>query len=358
MEGMVSREFWKGKVVLVTGHTGFKGAWLSFWLKKMGAKVIGIGLEPVYKPNIFEEINLKDEITSLYIDIRDKKEVEKVFQLYKPEMVFHLAAQPLVRESYDEPVETYETNVIGTSNILFSAYKCNEVKAVVNITTDKCYENKEWYWSYRECDELGGYDPYSSSKACSEILTASFRKSFYDKKDKLIATVRAGNVIGGGDWSKDRIVPDIIRSVFENDKLTIRSGASIRPFQHVLEPLCGYIMIMEKLYLGNKEFGEAWNFGPDNESIICVEKLTNDFLNILNVSKSNGNVEFLNKNMGVHEAKLLKLDSTKAKEKLKWKPRWQIDKTIESTAIWYKAYYEGKDMKKVTLEQIEEYEES
>lgn len=355
MEGMVNRAFWKDKVVLVTGHTGFKGAWLSYWLKIMGAKVIGISLEPAYKPNIYEEIKLEEEITSLYIDIRNKDEVRNVFNMYKPQMVFHLAAQPLVRESYLEPVETYEVNVIGTANILIEAYKCNEVKAVVNITTDKCYENKEWYWPYREDDVLGGYDPYSSSKACSEILTASFRKSFYNESDKLVATVRAGNVIGGGDWSKDRIVPDIIRSVFENEKLVIRSGSSIRPFQHVLEPLSGYIMIMEKLFSGESDFAEAWNFGPDNENIVSVKLLTNGFLKSLNIINTD-KIEFLKENKGVHEAKLLKLDSTKAKEKLKWKPKWEIDRTIEATAEWYKSYYNGDDMKKVTLEQIYEYE--
>ncbi|MGL5151883.1 MAG: CDP-glucose 4,6-dehydratase [Clostridium sp.] len=356
MEGMVDKNFWSGKIVLVTGHTGFKGSWLSTWLNKMGANVIGISLPPTSSPNIYESIEIGKDINSLFIDIRDKDRVKNVFSRYKPDMVFHLAAQPLVRQSYDEPVETYEVNVIGTANILNEAYKCNNTKGVINITTDKCYENKEWCWGYRENDSLGGYDPYSSSKAASEILSASFRKSFYEKEGKFLATVRAGNVVGGGDWAKDRIVPDIIRSIYENEKLTIRSSSSIRPFQHVLEPLNGYITLMQKIWDKPEEFNGAWNFGPNNESIVTVKKLTEILFNSLGIDDLDNKIEFLKENKGVHEAKLLKLDSTKAKELLEWSPKLNINECLKWTGEWYKAFYEKENIRQFTVDQIEKYE--
>lgn len=331
---------YKDKTVLVTGHTGFKGSWLCFWLKQMGAKVVGYSLEAPTNPNHFEILNL--DITSIKGNIKDLEHLNTVFQTYKPDIVFHLAAQALVKYSYENPIETYETNVIGTLKV-FEACRSNNVKAIVNITSDKAYENREWIWGYRENDPMGGYDPYSSSKGCADILATSYRNSFFNIKDykkthnTLIATCRAGNVIGGGDWAKDRLITDIMISVSQDKKVSIRNPKATRPWQHVLEPLSGYLQIGQKLLEEKVEFAEAWNFGPTDEGSITVEEV------VKNVKKHWDKIDYeINRDPNqLHEANLLKLDCTKANTILKWKDVWDSETTFEKTVKWYKAYYEN-----------------
>lgn len=331
---------YKNKTVLVTGHTGFKGSWLCFWLSQMGAKVIGYSLEAPTNPNHIELLNL--DIISIIGDIRDLDKLNQVFSEYKPDIVFHLAAQPLVRLSYENPIETYETNVIGTLKV-FEACRANNVKAIVNITSDKAYENREWIWGYRENDPMGGYDPYSSSKGCADILATSYRNSFFNIKDykkthnTLIATCRAGNVIGGGDWAKDRLITDIMISVSIDKKVSIRNPKATRPWEHVLEPLSGYLHIGQKLLEEKVEFAEAWNFGPSDEGSITVEEV------VKNVKKHWDKIDYeINQDPNqLHEANLLKLDCSKAHILLKWKDVWDSNTTFEKTVKWYKAYYEN-----------------
>lgn len=342
---------YKDKTVLVTGHTGFKGSWLCFWLKQMGAKVIGYSLEAPTNPNHFEILNL--DITSIKGNIKDLEHLNTVFQTYKPDIVFHLAAQALVKYSYENPIETYETNVMGTLKV-FEASRINNVKAIVNITSDKAYENREWIWGYRENDPMGGYDPYSSSKGCADILTNSYRNSFFNIKDylperqrensklkkthnTLIATCRAGNVIGGGDWAKDRLITDIMISVSLGKKVSIRNPKATRPWEHVLEPLSGYLHIGQKLLEEKVEFAEAWNFGPSDEGSITVEEV------VQNVKKHWDKIDYeINKDPNqLHEANLLKLDCSKAHILLKWKDVWDSETTFKKTVKWYKAYYEN-----------------
>ncbi len=343
---------YKDKTVLVTGHTGFKGSWLCFWLKQMGAKVVGYSLEAPTTPNHFELLNL--DITSIKGNIKDLEHLNTVFQTYKPDIVFHLAAQALVKYSYENPIETYETNVMGTLKV-FEASRINNVKAIVNITSDKAYENKEWIWGYRENDPMGGYDPYSSSKGCADILATSYRNSFFNIKDykkthnTLIATCRAGNVIGGGDWAKDRLITDIMISVSQGKKVSIRNPKATRPWEHVLEPLSGYLHIGQKLLEEKVEFAEAWNFGPSDEGSITVEKV------VKNVKKHWDKIDYeINQAPNqLHEANLLKLDCTKANTILKWKDVWDSETTFEKTVKWYKAYYENN--KVLTSEDLENY---
>ena len=343
---------YKDKTVLVTGHTGFKGSWLCFWLKQMGAKVVGYSLEAPTNPNHFELLNL--DITSIKGNIKDLEHLNTVFQTYKPDIVFHLAAQALVKYSYENPIETYETNVMGTLKV-FEASRINNVKAIVNITSDKAYENREWIWGYRENDPMGGYDPYSSSKGCADILTNSYRNSFFNIKDykkthnTLIATCRAGNVIGGGDWAKDRLITDIMISVSQDKKVSIRNPKATRPWQHVLEPLSGYLHIGQKLLEEKVEFAEAWNFGPSDEGSITVEKV------VKNVKKHWDKIDYeINRDPNqLHEANLLKLDCSKAHILLKWKDVWDSETTFEKTVKWYKAYYENN--KVLTSEDLENY---
>ena len=331
---------YKDKTVLVTGHTGFKGSWLCFWLKQMGAKVVGYSLEAPTNPNHFELLNL--DITSIKGNIKDLEHLNTVFQTYKPDIVFHLAAQALVKYSYKNPIETYETNVIGTLKV-FEASRINNVKAIVNITSDKAYENKEWIWGYRENDPMGGYDPYSSSKGCADILATSYRNSYFNPKEykkthnTLIATCRAGNVIGGGDWAKDRLITDIMISVSQGKKVSIRNPKATRPWQHVLEPLSGYLQIGQKLLEEKVEFAEAWNFGPSDEGSITVEEV------VQNVKKHWDKIDYeINQDPNqLHEANLLKLDCSKAHILLKWKDVWDSDTTFEKTVKWYKSYYEN-----------------
>lgn len=344
---------YKDKIVLVTGHTGFKGSWLVFWLHQMGAKVIGYSLEASTSPNHIGLLNL--DITSVIGDIRDLEKLNQTFETYKPDIVFHLAAQPLVRLSYEDPINTYETNVIGTLKVFEVCRKYN-IKAIVNITSDKAYENKEWTWGYRENDPMGGYDPYSSSKGCADLLATSYRNSYFNLDEyknthnTLLATCRAGNVIGGGDWAKDRLITDIMLSVSSNKKVNIRNPYATRPWEHVLEPLSGYLHIGQKLLEDRKEFAEAWNFGPSDEGSITVEEL------VLNVKKNWDKIDYeIYKDPNqLHEANLLKLDCSKAHILLNWKNVWDSDTTFEKTVKWYKAYYE-EDKKVLTQNDLESY---
>jgi CDP-glucose 4,6-dehydratase len=344
---------YQDKTVLVTGHTGFKGSWLVYWLNKMGANVVGYSLEAPTTPNHIDLLELN--IVSVIGDIRDLEKLNKTFEQYKPDIVFHLAAQPLVRLSYENPIETYETNVMGTLKVL-EACRTHDVKAIVNITSDKAYENKEWIWGYRENDPMGGYDPYSSSKGCADLLVNSYRNSYFNSDEykkshnTLIASCRAGNVIGGGDWAKDRLMTDIILSVSQDKKVSIRNPNDTRTWQHVLEPLSGYLHIGQKLLEKKVEFSDAWNFGPSDEGSITVEEV------VKNVKKHWDKIDYeINRNPNqLHEANLLKLDCSKAHILLKWNNVWDSDITFEKTVKWYKFYYE-EDKKIFTKNDLESY---
>ena len=343
---------YKNKRVLVTGHTGFKGSWLVYWLTKMGAKVVGYSLEASTNPNHIERLEL--DMVSIIGDIRDLDKLNEIFERYQPDIVFHLAAQPLVRLSYEDPIETYETNVMGTLKVFEASKKVN-VKAIVNITSDKAYENQEWIWGYRENDAMGGYDPYSSSKGCAELLVSSYRNSYFNSREygkshhTLLASCRAGNVIGGGDWAKDRLLTDIMLSVSQNKRVSIRNPQATRPWQHVLEPLSGYLNIGQKLLEGRVEFADGWNFGPSDEGSISVEEV------IFHVKKYWDKIEYeINQSPNqLHEANLLKLDCSKAHILLKWKNVWDSEKTFEKTVKWYKNFYENNNI--LTHENLESY---
>ncbi len=344
-----------GKRVLVTGHTGFKGSWLVYWLKQLGAEVCGYALELPHQPTHW---NLLDQDTRSEIaDIRDAEALEKVFTDFQPEIVFHLAAQPLVRDSYKIPVETYATNVMGTLNVLEACRKTDSVRAIVNVTTDKCYENKEWVWGYRENDPMGGYDPYSSSKGCSELLTASYRNSYFNPDDFgtkhqiLLSSCRAGNVIGGGDWAGDRLVPDIMRAVSEGVPVDIRNPGATRPWQHVLEPLCGYLTVGERLLDGDTACATGWNFGPADEASISVGEV------VKYVKTFWDKIDYkLGDSVGQpHEANLLKLDCSKAHARLSWQPMWDSRETFKRTVDWYREFYENRQL--MTANDLEAYTE-
>lgn len=349
-------KFYNGKTVLITGHTGFKGSWLCIWLNEMGAKVVGYALDPYSENDNFVVTGLKNKIVDIRGDIRDEEKLNDVFNTYRPEIVFHLAAQPLVRLSYEMPKDTYEINVMGTLNVLECIRKSQSVKVGIMITTDKCYENKEQIWSYRENDSFGGYDPYSSSKGCAELLIASYRNSYfnplkYDEHGKSISSVRAGNVIGGGDWSKDRIIPDCMRALIKGEDIVVRNPSATRPWQHVLEPLSGYLLLGKKMYEDETNYCSGWNFGPDQESIVSVEKISN-----LVIDKwGKGRWVDFSKNEGPHEANFLSLDCTKAKVYLKWHPKLKIDEAIEYTIKWYKDYMLNCDMYNLCVNQIKQY---
>ena len=350
----IDSNFWNGRSVFITGHSGFKGGWLSLWLKEMGANIYGYSLEASTNPNFFNIINLGYKIhNSVVGDIRDLPGLTKSMQEAKPSVIFHMAAQPLVRQSYKDPIETFTTNLIGTINVFEAARKIETVETIVNITTDKCYENQEWDRPYQETDRLGGYDPYSSSKACSEIATSAYRNSFLSEAGIKLASARAGNVIGGGDWAVDRLIPDFFRSIDNNETLRIRSPQAVRPWQHVLDPLSGYIMLAEKLVINSSNYSEAWNFGPEQSGAKTVlwvldrlsEKFTNSRWEIENTKQH-------------HEASLLKLDISKAKSKLGWKPRWCLETAIDNTVEWYQAFKENKNMEDFTIKQIKLYQSS
>lgn len=349
---------YKNKTVLVTGHSGFKGAWLSIWLHALGAKVIGYSLPPPTEPSLFETTCLVKRIKSIDGDVRERGRLESVFKEYRPEIVLHLAAQPLVRLSYIEPVNTYETNVIGTLNLLEAVRKSESVRACLIITSDKCYENREWDFAYRENDPLGGFDPYSSSKACAELVTDSYRRSFLESKGTIkvaLSSARAGNVIGGGDWAPNRIVPDIIRALVEDRPVLVRSPGAIRPWQHVLEPLAGYLWLAALMFTDNHSYNAAWNFGPAAGGNIRVRDIVEQAIKIW------GGGSWADLSGGIkntpHEANFLKLDCTRANNILCWHPVYNLSEAMEATIKWYLRYYEsnGADIYSYTLNQIKKY---
>jgi CDP-glucose 4,6-dehydratase len=350
--------FWQGKRVLLTGHTGFKGSWLSLCLQSMGAEVVGYALSPPTNPSLFEVAKVTDGMTSIFGDIRDLSHIQKVFTEHQPEIVIHMAAQPLVRYSYLEPVETYSTNVMGVVNLLEAVRQTKSVKAVVNVTTDKCYENREWAWGYRENEAMGGFDPYSSSKGCAELVTAAYRSSFfnpelYSEHGVAIASARAGNVIGGGDWADDRLIPDFIRAIVASEMAIIRSPNAIRPWQHVLEPLSGYLLLAENLYNHGSKYAEAWNFGPADSDAKSVEWIISQLVN----NWGEGASFMVDTNSAnLHEAHFLKLDCSKAKMQLGWKPQWDSTETIKRICCWHKAHLNGQNMKVYTLDEIQQYQ--
>ncbi|MCK4320997.1 CDP-glucose 4,6-dehydratase [candidate division WOR-3 bacterium] len=359
MENLFDGVF-KGKNVLITGHTGFKGSWLSLWLKELNANVVGYALKPPTEPNLFEILNLEREIISVIGDIRDLNNLNDTFQKYRPDFIFHLAAQSILRESYDIPKYTYETNVMGTLNVFEAVRNTDSVRVVVNVTSDKCYDNKEWVWGYRETDAMGGFDPYSSSKGCAELLTNAYRHSYFknqisgENKQVSLATVRAGNVIGGGDWAKDRLIPDCIRALSKGETIKIRNPQAIRPWQHVLEPLRGYLSLAVMMFKSGNRYAEAWNFGPTEEDSITVKEMVNKVVELW----GKGEWEDISQKISdpLHEAKYLRLDCSKARRILDWRPMIDIDKAINFTIDWYRAYYDkSEDINEYTKNQINKY---
>jgi len=349
---VVNQTFWKNKTVLITGHTGFKGGWLSLWLSQLGANVVGYALAPPSTPSFFVATQLENHLHSIIGDVRDAEFFAKSVKHYQPEIIFHLAAQSLVRPSYQNPIETYATNVMGTVHVLDAARQCDSVRALVNVTTDKCYANREWVWSYRETDTLGGHDPYSNSKACSELVTDAFRSAFFNEKKTLgLASARAGNVIGGGDWSQDRLLPDIISAYYAKQPVVIRYPDAIRPWQHVLEPLSGYLLLAEKLYAEPQRFSQAWNFGPEQNDIKSVRWIVERMRKLMGNDVS----WQLSDAVQPHEAQLLKLDSAKAKTHLAWYPHWPLEKTLDQTLHWYTAYYGQENVFDLSVKQLQQY---
>lgn len=342
----------KGKKIFVTGHTGFKGTWLTFLLTEIGADVTGYALEPEKGPSHFEMLGLKNKINHIVADIRDSVALSSAMQACQPEYVIHLAAQPLVKKSYAEPVETFSTNVMGSVNLLDAVRKCDTVRSLVYITSDKCYENVEWLWGYRENDRLGGHDPYSASKGAAEIIFSAYLRSFFSSRPTLgAATTRAGNVIGGGDWAIDRIIPDCIKAIENNESIQLRNPLATRPWQHVLEPISGYLLLAAKLRKAPEKYSGAWNFGPSSEEIRTVHEVANTIVKAF----GKGNVVITGSNEQHHEAMLLQLNCDKAHQQLNWQPRWHVEETIIATAEWYKAISEGEKAEKITRKQLLKY---
>jgi len=348
LKGKVNPSFWKGKKVFLTGHTGFKGSWLSLWLQSMGAVVKGYSLAPPTNPSLFVVADVATNMESQIGDIRDLELVKQSMLSFNPDILIHMAAQPLVRLSYVEPVDTYTTNVIGTVNVLEAARVCPNLKAIVSVTTDKCYENKEWAWGYRENEPMGGHDPYSSSKGCAELVSSAYRNSFFNTKDSAaLATARAGNVIGGGDWADDRLIPDILKA-FENSKsVVVRNPLSTRPWQHVLEPLSGYLVLAEHLYQSGQEYAQAWNFGPKDEDCKSVQWI----LDRMVATWGAGAGWELDQNNNPHEAGFLKLDCSKAALELHWHPRWNLEHTLNLIVHWHQDWRAGKNMNEICLKE-------
>jgi CDP-glucose 4,6-dehydratase len=351
MESLVNPE-WRGRRVLVTGHTGFKGSWLALWLNAMGAKVTGFALPPPTEPSLFDAARIGELIHHIEGDVRDPQAVRDAFDASDPQVVFHLAAQPLVRLSYAEPAGTYATNVMGTVHVLEAARHAPAVKAIVCITSDKCYENREWTWPYRECDPMGGHDPYSSSKGCAELAISAWRRSFFADDGPLLASARAGNVIGGGDWANDRLVPDLVRAFEAGAAPLIRSPHSVRPWQHVLEALRGYIMLAEHLLAGEREFADGWNFGPSDEDARPVSWIVSRMRAAWGDEAADAD---LDGQPAAHEAGLLRLDCSKARSALRWQPELGLDEALDWIAAWHRDLSAGVDAREVTLAQIARY---
>ncbi|MFH2089063.1 MAG: CDP-glucose 4,6-dehydratase [Pseudomonadota bacterium] len=349
--------FWRGKRVFLTGHTGFKGSWLSLWLQQLGADVTGYALNPPTNPSLFEVAKVGEGMRSIIADIRDAEALAKAMREARPEIVIHMAAQPLVRYSYEAPVETYATNVMGTVHLLEAVRQADTVRAVVIVTSDKCYENKEWPWGYRENEPMGGYDPYSNSKGCAELVTAAYRNSYFNpakhsEHGVAIGSGRAGNVIGGGDWAADRLIPDILRAIEAGRPVHIRSPHAIRPWQHVLEPLSGYLKLAEKLFTDGPAYAEGWNFGPADEDAKPVQWIVEQLTQLWGEGAS----WEVDTNPQPHEAHYLKLDCSKARAKLGWHPRWNLQTTLQSIIHWHKQALSGDNMQMVSLRQIAEYQ--
>jgi CDP-glucose 4,6-dehydratase len=346
----VNSNFWQSKRIYLTGHTGFKGSWLSLWLQSMGAEVKGYALNPSTETNLFTIARVGEQMQSEVGDIRNLELLTKSMTAFNPDIVIHLAAQPLVRYSYQAPVETYSTNVMGTVNVLEAARQCQNLKAIVNVTTDKCYENKEWLWGYRENEPMGGFDPYSSSKGCSELVTAAYRQSFFQNSGVGLASARAGNVIGGGDWANDRLIPDILRAFEKNMPVIIRNPKATRPWQHVLEPLSGYLILAQALYQQPLNYAEGWNFSSIDEDAKPVSWI----LDKMASHWQNASWQ-LDEHIQPHEAHYLKLDSSKAKSRLGWQPTWRLAQTLEKIILWHQAWLAGENMKAVCLQEIASY---
>lgn len=351
-EGVVRPDFWRGKRVFLTGHTGFKGSWLSLWLQSLGAVVQGYALAPPTRPALFDVARVWDGMNSQIADIRDFTTLLSTLQAFRPEIVIHMAAQPLVRLSYREPIDTYSTNVMGTVHLLEAVRACDAVRVVVNVTTDKCYENREWVWGYRESEPMGGHDPYSSSKGCAELVTSAWRRSyFHGDHAPAVASARAGNVIGGGDWADDRLIPDILRAFVAGEPVIIRYPRATRPWQHVLEPLSGYLVLAQALWSRGQDFAEGWNFGPAESDAKpvgwIVDKLVRDW--------GQGASWQLDEAPPVHEAGYLKLDCSKARERLQWQPAWSLETALHRIVRWERAWREGRDMRDYCLREIAEY---
>lgn len=353
MHGQVDPEFWKGKRVFLTGHTGFKGGWAALWLQHMGAVVKGFSLPPPTSPSLFEQAHVATGMESELGDIRDLAAITNSMVSFNPDILIHMAAQPLVRLSYREPVETYSTNVMGTVHVLEAARKCANLKAIVNITTDKCYENREWEWGYRENEPMGGHDPYSNSKGCAELVTSAYRKSFFSKPGSpALASVRAGNVIGGGDWAEDRLIPDILRAFEKQQAVVIRNPSATRPWQHVLEPLSGYFVLAENLYTGDHpDFADGWNFGPKDEDVQPVGWICDHMVKLWGHNAS----WQLDGQANPHEANYLKLDISKAKRHLQWEPQWNLSTALEKIVHWHKAWLAGDNARELCIQHINEY---
>jgi CDP-glucose 4,6-dehydratase len=345
---VIDPNFWRGKRVFLTGHTGFKGSWLSLWLQSMGADLYGYALTPPTNPALFYEAQVAQGMSSVIGDIRDYDSLFEALKQSCAEIVIHMAAQPLVRFSYDQPVETYATNVMGTVHLLEAIRQVGGVRAVVNVTTDKCYENKEWVWGYREEEPMGGYDPYSNSKGCSELVSSAYRRSFFQTTETALASARAGNVIGGGDWALDRLVPDVLRAFERQEPVIIRNPYATRPWQHVLEPLSGYLTLAQKLYEQGQAFAGGWNFGPKEDDAKPVEWIVEKLVE----NWGNGASWSLDVGEHPHEAHYLKLDISKAREGLSWGPRWSLENALSQIIVWHQAWRAKQDIRAVCLNQI------
>lgn len=347
---MIDKEFWRSKRVFLTGNTGFKGSWLSLWLNLLGAEVSGYSLHPIGSPSLFRVAKLHNIIDTTFADIRDQDSLEKSMHSFNPDIIIHMAAQPLVKLSYALPLDTFEVNILGTARVLDAARSCSNLKAILNVTSDKCYENDGRTHGYKEDDPMGGFDPYSSSKGCSELVTAAYRRSFFEEMNVGVASARAGNVIGGGDWSDDRLIPDILRAFENSVPVAIRSPKSTRPWQHVLEPLSGYLILCQKLYEDQTNFSKGWNFGPNDDDIKTVEWILDKM-----VSKWPNSLWELDDDCHFHEAKLLKLDISLASQELGWKPIWNLNTALDKIIHWHKAWLVDDNMNELSLKEIEQY---